>query len=60
MPKWKKDATEFEISVTSHELRGFQAYLPKPIMEMLGVPKTVKFMVKGKRVELEAGNVKRT
>jgi hypothetical protein len=55
LPKWKKDATEFEVSVTHHEHRGYQAYLPKPIMEILGEPKTIKFRLKGKKVELEAG-----
>ncbi len=55
MPKWKKDATEFEVSVTHHEHRGYQAYLPKPIMDILGSPKAIKFVIKGKRIELEAG-----
>jgi hypothetical protein len=55
LPKWKKDATEFEVSVTRHEHRGYQTYLPKPIMKRLGEPKTIKFLVKGKHIELEAG-----
>lgn len=55
MPKWKKDATEFEVHVTKHETRGSQAYLPKPVMEMLGDPDTIKFVVKGKHIEVEAG-----
>jgi hypothetical protein len=55
LPKWKKDATEFEVSVTHHEHRGYQAYLPKPIMEKLGDPKAIKFVIKGKKIELEAG-----
>ena len=55
MPRWKKDETEFEVSVTHHEHRGYQAYLPKPVMDMLGDPTTIKFVVKRKRVEVEAG-----
>jgi hypothetical protein len=58
MPKWKKDATEFEVSVTHHETRGYQAYLPKPIMERLGDPDTIRFVVKGQKIEIQAGKEK--
>jgi hypothetical protein len=56
MPRWKRDQKEFTVSVTYHQHRGYQSYLPKPIMEMLGNPKAIKFIVKNKKVELEAGN----
>ena len=56
MPKWKKDAIEFKVHVTHHETRGYQAYLPKPIMEILGDPETIKFVLKGKHIEVEAGD----
>ena len=49
----KKDQ-EFTASVTYHEHRGH--YLPKPVMEMLGNPNAIKFIIKNKKVELEAGN----
>jgi hypothetical protein len=55
MPKWRRDATEFEVSVTKHETRGYQAYLPKPVMDMLGDPNKIKFVIKNKHVEVEAG-----
>ena len=54
MPKWKKDQKEFTVSVTYHEQRGSQCYLPKPILEILGNPKRIKFIVKSKRIEVEA------
>lgn len=57
MPKWKKDATEFEITVSYHEHRGYQAYLPRPIMDILGDPDTIKFVLKGKKIEVERGSV---
>ena len=58
MPKWKKDETGFNVSVTYHQHRGYQAYIPKPIMEMLGNPKNIKFIVKGsKRIELRVGEI---
>jgi hypothetical protein len=58
MPKWKKDETEFNVSVTYHQHRGYQAYIPKPIMEMLGDPKSIKFIIKSsKRIELMVGEI---
>lgn len=54
MPKWKKDETEFPVSVSYHETRGYQCYLPKPIMELLGNPNAIKFAVVGKKVEVRS------
>jgi hypothetical protein len=58
MPKWKKDATEFEVHVTKHETRGSQTYLPKPVMEILGEPDTIKFVVKNNHIELRPGEAR--
>jgi hypothetical protein len=52
MPKWKKDAKEFKVNVNFNEVRGYQSSIPKPIMDILGEPKAIKFMVKGRKVEL--------
>lgn len=54
MPKWKKDQKEFVVSVTYHEQRGCQCYLPKPILKILDNPERIKFVVIGKRIEIEA------
>ena len=56
MPRWKKDQKEFTMSVTNQQHRGYQSYLPKPIKEMLGNPNAIKFIIKNKKIELEAGN----
>jgi hypothetical protein len=56
VPKWKKDAKEFSISVTHHETRGYQAYLPKPIMEKLGNPDKIKFVIKNNKIEVESSD----
>ena len=60
MPRWKKGQKEFTVSVTYHEHRGYQSYLPRPIMEMLGNPKAIKFIVKNinGKIEVEAGKLK--
>ena len=55
MPKWKKNQKEFTVSVTYHEQRGSQCYLPKPMLAILGNPKRIKFIVKSKRIEVETG-----
>lgn len=52
MPKWKKDETEFPVNVSRHETRGYQSYLPKPIMEILGNPDMIKFIIKGNKIEV--------
>jgi hypothetical protein len=55
MPKWKKDATEFKVGVNYNEIRGAQSSIPKPIVDVLGHPDIIKFVIRGKKVELEAG-----
>jgi hypothetical protein len=52
MPRWKKDATEFPVSINYVEKRGYQSSIPKPVMDILGRPSTIKFIVKGKKVEI--------
>lgn len=54
MPKWKKEETEFPVTVSHHETRGYQAYIPKPIMDRLENPNAIKFIIKGKKIEVES------
>jgi hypothetical protein len=54
MPKWKKDATEFKVGVNYVDRRGYSSSIPKPVMEALGEPHSIKFVVKGKKVEIVA------
>lgn len=56
MPKWKKDAREFEVGVNFVERRGYSSSIPKPIMEILGNPNSIKFVIdKSNKIELLAG-----
>lgn len=56
MPKWKKDAKEFTVSVNFNENRGHQSSIPKPIIDLLGGdPKKIKFVINGKDVKIVAG-----
>jgi hypothetical protein len=53
MPRWKKDETRFQVSISSNETRGYQATIPKPIVERLSNPHRITFVVKGKRIIVE-------
>ncbi|MDG6986040.1 MAG: hypothetical protein JRM73_04760 [Nitrososphaerota archaeon] len=53
MPKWKKDATEFTVGINYHPTRGAACSVPKPVVEVLGKPSKVTYIVKGKKVELK-------
>jgi hypothetical protein len=56
MPKWKKDAKEFEVGVNFVERRGYSSSIPKPIMNLLGNPDSIKFVIdKGNKIEIVAG-----
>lgn len=52
MPKWKKDAKEFTVSVNFNQARGYQSSIPKPIMDVLGSPDSVTFVINGNQVKL--------
>ena len=54
MTKWQQDADEFTVSVTYHETRGCQGYLPKPIMERLGCPSRITYRIVRGRIEVTA------
>jgi len=53
MPKWKKDAKEFAVSVSYNERRGDQVYLPKPIVDKLGSPEKIVFVIEGRKIEIK-------
>ena len=56
MGRWKKGVKEFVVNVNHHETRGDQIYLPKPIMDDLDRPDSLRFkMVRGKIV-VESGD----
>jgi hypothetical protein len=56
MPKWKKDATEFVVGVNYMKDRGYQSSIPKPIMDKLGKPNSLKFVINDdKTIQLVSG-----
>lgn len=56
MPKWKKEAKEFTVGVNHNDRRGFQSSIPKPIMDILGNPDTIKFVIKDNKIKLMSGD----
>ena len=57
MPKWKKGATEFTVSVNYHEIRGYQSSIPRPVIEHLGQGKKVEqitYVLRDHKVEMRA------
>lgn len=51
MPKWKKDATEFVVSISHNTQRGTSfSYIPKPLLERLGNPAALKFSIQNGKI----------
>lgn len=50
MTRWKKDAKEFVVSLNDDGSQSVICRIPKPILEKLGDPKNLKFMIKGKSI----------
>lgn len=58
MTKWKKGASHFTVGVNRNGARGYQSTVPMPVMELLGNPDKITFVIKPrKRVEIVAGEV---
>lgn len=55
VPKWKKDATKFPVSLSYNSKRGTEAIIPKPVVETLGRPRKITFIVNGKKVSVIGG-----
>ena len=55
MARRKKGTKEFPVSVNYVQGRGSSSSIPKPVAEALGNPKSITFVLKGKKVESFAG-----
>jgi hypothetical protein len=45
MPRWKNDAKEFTVGVNYSDGRGYQSSIPIPVIDRLGKPSTIKFVI---------------
>ena len=50
MPRWKKDQKEFSVKLTFDGANSTICRVPKPVMEFLGDPENLKFVIKGKGI----------
>ena len=53
MPKWRKDAKEFVVTINYNDTRGSQCNIPKPVLEFLENPDKVTFVIAGKSVKIK-------
>lgn len=60
MTRWAKDAKEFNVSLSkSTNADGSQSLIcrvPKPIVDFLGDPNKLKFLIKGKSIIVSEGD----
>lgn len=56
MPKWKKDAKEFEVNVHYSDDKGTQIRIPKPLLGKMGNPDKIKFVIKKDKIEVESSD----
>ena len=50
MPKWKTGETEFSVSVSNDGNGSNVCRIPKPIMEKMGQPDRIRFVIKDKKI----------
>ena len=56
MPIWKPGTKEFVMSVIDDKLaKSRRINVPPPVMEKLGNPARIKFVIRGEKVMVEAG-----
>ena len=53
MTRWKKDTTEFLVKLSFDGRNSTSCRVPKPILEFLGNPNSLKFTIRGKHIEVE-------
>jgi hypothetical protein len=57
MGRWKKDAKEFTVRVNYSDGRGYQSSIPIPVIERLGNPDSIKYVVNDdKSIQLVSGS----
>ena len=56
MTVWPKDAKEFTVSVIPKDRRTSYSYMPKPILQALGNPDRLKFIIQDGYVEVRGSD----
>lgn len=58
MTRWKKNEKEFGVSLNNDNAGSLICRIPKPIVDLLGKPEGIKFLIQGKRIVVIAGDKK--
>jgi len=56
MTRWKKDETEFPVSLSFDGTNSKRCRIPKPIIDFLGDPESLKFNLKNGKVIITSGD----
>ena len=54
MTRWKKDETEFPVSLSFDGTNSKRCRIPKPIIDFLGNPEGLKFVINGRKIQVIA------
>ena len=52
MPKWKKDASKFEMRVVNDGKGSRYVRIPKPVDDLMGQPESIEFTITGRRITI--------
>jgi len=55
LTRWKKDQKEFSVKLTFDGTNSTICRVPKPIIEILGNPSNIRFVIRGKSVIVTSG-----
>jgi len=58
LTRWKKDEKEFAVNLIDDSSGSVICRVPKPILKILGQPSGIKFVIKGKKIVVVAGDKK--
>lgn len=53
MTRWKKDEKKFSVKLTDDSAGSSICRVPKPIVDRLGSPASIKFVISGKKIIIE-------
>ena len=57
MTRWKKDGIEFNVSITKNKNSAISySYTPKPILDILGTPSRLKFLLTDGKIIVQSGD----
>jgi hypothetical protein len=56
LTRWKKDETTFHVALSFDGTNSKRCRIPKPIIDFLGDPESLKFVIHGKKIQVITGD----